>query len=86
MGKKEQKSLPTLDLHGARVDEIFDRMDQFLRREEGKGTQCVRIMHGKGTGKVEEKAREYCRISQHQPKPDQDSEGRQNPGAFLLYL
>ncbi|MGE3262656.1 MAG: Smr/MutS family protein [Bacteriovoracia bacterium] len=87
MGKKDQpKNLPTLDLHGATTDQVFDRIDQFLRREESKGTSCVRILHGKGSGKVQEKAREYCRIAQHQPKPDVDPQGRANPGAFLLYL
>lgn len=89
MGKKPSaspRSYPTLDLHGAKTDEVFDRMDQFLRREESKGSACVRILHGRGTGKVEEKAREYCRLSQHQPKPDPDPHGRPNPGSFLLYL
>ncbi|MGZ3693683.1 MAG: Smr/MutS family protein [Bdellovibrionota bacterium] len=88
MGKKQTTavSVPTLDLHGVFVDDVFDRIDQFLRREEAKGTVCVRILHGKGTGKVEKKAREYCGLSGHQPKADKDPQGRQNPGSFLLYL
>jgi dsDNA-specific endonuclease/ATPase MutS2 len=86
MGQKQRNSIPTLDLHGAKVDEVFDRIDKFLRREEESGTACVRILHGKGTGKVEKKAREYCQITGHQPKPDKDSQGRANEGAFLLYL
>ena len=82
MGKK----IPTLDLHGRKMDEVFDLLDRFLRTEEDRGTACVRILHGIGTGKVKDKALEYCRIAQHQPKPDKDESGRQNPGAFLLYL
>lgn len=84
--KKKPASIPTLDLHGRKVDEVFDLMDVFLRREEEKGTACVRILHGIGTGKVREKAMEYCRIARHSPKPDKDEAGRQNPGAFLLFL
>lgn len=83
---KKPSSIPTLDLHGVKVDEVFDLMDRFLRREEEKGTSSVRILHGKGLGKVEAKAREYCRMTGHTPKPDRGENGRENPGAFLLFL
>lgn len=79
-------NLPSLDLHGAKTDEVFDRLDRFLRREEGRGTACVRIIHGIGTGKVKEKATEYCRMTGHTPKPDRSANGAPNPGSFLLYL
>jgi DNA-nicking Smr family endonuclease len=80
------KTIPSLDLHGAKTDEVFDRMDRFLRREESRGTACVRIIHGIGTGKVKEKAMEYCRMTGHAPKADQGPNGAKNPGSFLLYL
>ena len=83
---KSPPSYPTLDLHGAKTDEVFDRMDRFLRREEGRGSACVRIVHGIGTGKVKEKAMEYCRMSGHAPKPDKGGGGQANPGSFLLFL
>lgn len=83
---KGPASYPTLDLHGAKTDEVFDRIDRFLRREEGRGTPCVRIVHGIGTGKVKEKAMEYCRISGHSPKADKGANGQPNPGSFLLFL
>ncbi len=94
MGKQGKKSqspssssqIPFLDLHGAVVDEVFDLIDRFLRREEAKGADRVRIIHGKGTGKVKEKALEYCRISGHVPKPDTGEGIFINPGSFLLYL
>lgn len=80
------KKISTLDLHGKRVDEVFDLMDRFLRKEEAAGIACVRILHGVGTGKIKEKAQEYCRQSGHSPKADKDDSGRANPGSFLLYL
>ena len=87
MGKnKDRENIPTLDLHGKRVDEVFDLMDRFLRREEERSSRCVRILHGKGSGKVREKALEYCQISGHSPKPDAGVGGAPNPGSFLLYL
>jgi dsDNA-specific endonuclease/ATPase MutS2 len=86
MPKGRSSSYPTLDLHGAVVDEVFDLLDRFLRREEGRGSTAVRIIHGIGTGKVREKALEYCRMTGHKPKPDQAGGGRANPGSFLLFL
>jgi dsDNA-specific endonuclease/ATPase MutS2 len=77
---------PSLDLHGVTVDEVFDLLDRFLRREEERGAACVRVIHGRGSGKVKAKALEYCQITGHKPRPDQDGRGNVNPGSFLLYL
>ena len=78
-------SFPTLDLHGVTVDEVFDLLDRFLRKAEGNAS-TVRIIHGRGTGKVKEKAYEYCRMTGHAPKPDKGENGQVNPGSFLLFL
>ncbi len=94
MGKHSKKpprsslssQIPALDLHGAVVDDVFDLMDRFLRREEGNGSDRVRIIHGKGTGKVKEKALEYCKLSGHVPQVDTGEGIYSNPGSFLLYL
>lgn len=83
MGKPP--SYPALDLHGVTVDEVFDLLDRFLRKHEGK-SPAVRIIHGRGTGKVKEKALEYCRMAGHAPKPDKGESGQANPGSFLLFL
>ncbi len=78
--------IPSLDLHGALVDEVFDRMDRFLRSAEADGHDRVRIIHGRGTGKVKEKALEYCRLTGHIPQEDKGEGLFANPGSFLLYL
>jgi len=81
-----QEAVPTLDLHGVAAGDVFDLMDRFLRREEERGSDRVRIVHGKGTGKVREKALEYCRLSGHSPVADKGGGLYENPGSFLLYL
>ncbi|MGZ3657099.1 MAG: Smr/MutS family protein [Bdellovibrionota bacterium] len=90
MGKKHAPHaapvIPTLDLHGVVVDDVFDLMDRFLRREEANGADRVRILHGRGTGKIREKAMEYCRLAGHSPMEDKASSQWGNPGSFLLYL
>lgn len=89
MGKNKPKAapvIPTLDLHGVVVDDVFDLMDRFLRREEAGGSDRVRILHGRGTGKIREKALEYCRLAGHVPQEDKLDSQWGNPGSFLLYL
>jgi dsDNA-specific endonuclease/ATPase MutS2 len=83
---KDKSKLPELDMHGARSEEVFDLMDRFLRQQEAKGASCVRIIHGKGTGKIKDKSLEYCRQTGHQPKADKGQSGQINPGSFLLFL
>lgn len=41
-----------LDLHGQRRDEARERLVEFLRRCTSKGFRCVRVIHGKGLGSV----------------------------------
>lgn len=42
-------SCPTLDLHGAYHDDIEGEIDRFLFRESQRGTDAVKVIHGKGT-------------------------------------
>jgi dsDNA-specific endonuclease/ATPase MutS2 len=78
--------IPTLDLHGQVVADVFDLMDRFLRREEANGSDRVRILHGRGTGKIRDKCLEYCKLSGHSPVEDKVQSPWGNPGSFLLYL
>ena len=41
-----------LDLHGFRRDEAREMLVEFLRRASIRGIRCVRIIHGKGLGSV----------------------------------
>ena len=41
-----------LDLHGLRRDEAREMLVEFLRRASIRGIRCVRIIHGKGLGSV----------------------------------
>lgn len=41
-----------LDLHGLRRDDARDMVADFLRRSGVRGFRCVRIIHGKGLGSV----------------------------------
>ena len=71
--------MPTLDLHGFRVDDVYDALDRFIRDAEAKGHERVRIITGKGTGKVRDKAMEYLRIAHYAPKAE-------NEGSFWIAI
>ena len=76
---KIDKSLPVIDLHGFRVDDVYDALDKFLRKSEASGAIKVRIITGKGTGKVREKAFEYLKAANYVPK-------QENEGSYLVFL
>jgi DNA mismatch repair protein MutS2 len=54
----EEAGDPTIDLHGLRVADALGRVDLFLRREQARGTVCVRVITGNGTGAIKTAVRE----------------------------
>jgi DNA mismatch repair protein MutS2 len=52
-----------LDLRGQRADDALDTLDSYLERAYLAGLPWVRIIHGKGTGKLRQVVREA--LSQH---------------------
>lgn len=43
---------PELDLHRLTVEEAMSRLDQFLYEMYAAGLHTVRVVHGKGTGRL----------------------------------
>jgi len=78
--------MPTLDLHGFKTDEVFDALDRFLRKAEAQGEEKIRIIHGKGTGKVKTKVLEYLKITNYPAKPELIGKGRVNEGALIVFI
>lgn len=77
--KTPSENLPTLDLHGYLVEEVYDAVDSFLRKSEAQGHQRVRIITGKGSGKVRAKTLEYLKTAHYQPQTE-------NEGSFIIVL
>ncbi|MEQ1875914.1 MAG: Smr/MutS family protein [Bdellovibrionia bacterium] len=50
-----------LDLHGARAEEVIDRVDRFIMKANELGLDRVRIMTGKGKGVVQKTVIEYLK-------------------------
>lgn len=61
--KKNKKSsasnIPSMDLHGAKEADVYDRLEKFVSQQANKGTPIIHIITGKGTGKVKAEAQRY---------------------------
>ncbi|MFL5812014.1 MAG: Smr/MutS family protein [Bdellovibrionia bacterium] len=75
-----------LDLHGCRVEEVWPRIDRFLRHAETCGLKQGRIMTGKGTGKVREEALKALKLGGYTYKPEKLKDGRTNDGVWIVYF
>ena len=84
MGNKPLKPAPTLDLHGFTVDEVFDAVEAFLSKHAN--SPRVRIMHGKGTGKVKAKVLEYLKLAHYPCQPEKMDNGQTNDGVLVVFM
>ncbi len=73
------KKIPTLDLHGYKTEDVFDAVESFLTKH-AKAAQ-VRIMPGKGTGKVKAEVARYLKLAGYPWSP----EGA-NDGVMIVYM
>ncbi len=66
-----------LDLRGQRVEDALDALDRYLESAYLAGLPFVRIIHGKGTGRLRQVIRESLGKSTHVKSwsPGEDKEG-----------
>jgi DNA mismatch repair protein MutS2 len=67
-----------LDLRGQRAEEALDSLDRYLDASYLAGLPFVRIIHGKGTGKLRQSVREA--LSQHPHVSSYESGGEREGG------
>ena len=84
MKTKKKKSFPTLDLHGKTVDQVFDLVDQFITKNQNKSR--LRIMPGKGTGKVKSELQRYLKLGGYPWEYETLDSGKKNTGSFIIIL
>jgi len=66
-----------LDIRGEASDDALDMLDRYIERAYAAGLPFVRIIHGKGTGKLRQVVREALRGSSHVTSFE---EGKPNEG------
>ena len=64
-----------LDLHGCKIEDVWPRIDRFLRDAEAKELKQVRIMTGKGTGKVREATLKALKLGGYPHKAEKLANG-----------
>ncbi len=78
--------MPTLDLHGRTTDEIYDAMEAFLNKEVAKSTSQVRVMPGKGGGKVKAVVQDYLKRAGYPWQYEKTAAGTTNEGVLVVFL
>ncbi len=84
MATQKKRQAPTLDLHGKRVEEVFDLVDQFITRYQNQPR--LRIMPGKGTGKLKQELTRYLKMGGYPWEYETLESGKKNTGCFVVIL
>lgn len=73
-----------MDLHGKTVEQVFDLVDQFITRNQNKSR--LRIMPGKGTGKVKDELVRYLKLGGYPWEFETNDNGSKNTGSLIIIL
>jgi DNA mismatch repair protein MutS2 len=75
-----------LDLRGQRAEDALDRLNQYIDSAYLSGMPFVRIIHGKGTGRLRQVVREALRSSPHVKNFENGMEGEGGDGVTVAHL
>jgi dsDNA-specific endonuclease/ATPase MutS2 len=84
MAAKSQRQMPTLDLHGRTVGEVFDLVDRFITQNHHRPQ--VKIMPGKGSGKVKAEVVRYLKLGGYPWSHEVLPTGQTNTGCLVIHL
>ena len=82
-GKKKGR-VPLLDLHGVQTANVPQRVDDFLMKHQKQ--PYVRIMTGRGTGKVRTEVQKYLKLGRYSWSHEVLESGGQNPGVLIVEM
>jgi DNA mismatch repair protein MutS2 len=75
-----------LDIRGQRVDEGLDALDRYLERAYLAGLPFVRIIHGKGTGKLRQSVRQALGSNPHVKRFESGGQTEGGEGVTVAHL
>ena len=75
-----------LDIRGYRVDEGLDILDRYIERAYLAGLPFVRIIHGKGTGRLRESVRDELGRNPHVARYESGGQGEGGEGVTVAHL
>jgi dsDNA-specific endonuclease/ATPase MutS2 len=83
---KKNNSSPVLDLHGDRLLDLEDKVDRFIMQSKNKGLSEIRIMTGKGTGKVLAAVQKYLKLGGYPFHFEKKSNNQINEGVLIVHI
>ncbi len=78
------ESLITLDLHGYVIADVIDAVDRFMVKNGSRPR--VRIMTGKGKGKVQKEVISYLKQGGFPWSYEKGPSGKSNEGVLIVFL
>lgn len=86
---KQNKTLsktPILDLHGDKLLDVEAKVDRFLMQAQSKGLTQIRIMTGKGTGKVRAAVQQYLKLGGYTYHFEKSANNQDNQGVLVVHV
>ncbi len=75
-----------LDIRGQRAEDALDQLDRYLDSAYSNGLPFVRIIHGKGTGRLRQVIREALRDSSHVKRFESGMDNEGGDGVTVAHL
>lgn len=84
MARKKKSRVPILDLHGCTKDQVFIKIEDFLRKH--RHLPKIKIMTGKGSGVIQQTTKKYMELGSYPWEYVQLPNGNKNTGVLLIFL
>lgn len=81
-----QNKAPLLDLHGENLLDVEAKVDRFITQAQAKGVSEIRIMTGKGTGKIRAAVQKYLKLGGYHFHYDKSSNNQVNEGILIVHV
>jgi len=75
-----------IDLRGQRAEDAVEALDRYLENAFLAGMPFVRVIHGKGTGKLRQVIREALAQSQHVSRFESGADNEGGDGVTIAHL
>ena len=76
----------TLDLHGMTEEQAMNALDKFLTASQNQNLSQVKIIPGKGTGKLKALVIKILKSGGYPFHPEKLPNGKVNENSFIVYL
>lgn len=80
------KNTPLLDLHGKNIEQALKLVDAFLHQHSHGNHHVIKIMTGKGSGKILGEVKKYLKQAGYPFRFESLPNGKQNKGVLDIFM